>query len=67
MRSARTTRPSLKLLVASLTLVASACSPSGGGHATPTAPTATPTENVPVLSTALVTYKGHGEAATGMA
>ena len=56
MRSARTTSPSLKLLVASLTLVVlTACGSSGGGHATPAAPTATPTEHVPVLSTALVT------------
>ena len=67
MRSARTTRPSLKLLVASLTLVISACGSSGGGHATPTAPTPTPTEHVPVLSTALVTYKGHARAVVGLA
>ena len=69
MRATRTTSPSLKLLVASLTLlVLTACGSSGGGHATPTtSPTATPTEHVPALSTALVTYTGHTKAVISVA
>lgn len=70
LRATRTTSPSLKLLVTSLTLlVLTAGGSSAGGQVTPTttAPTATPTEQVPALSTALVTYTGHTKAVISVA